>query len=150
IAAGDMEFKLRFVSHGKIMQLGRIIGFTAEDGSPRLTEHPRVEIEHFIAEHRHLTKDYILKVGAFDGTDRNKSPMDCFQEMASHCISHRLPYTIGSNRRVSNLALAEECTRACLAYEPASAQTWNDLAILSLINTLARSMDMLALGSTES
>jgi hypothetical protein len=150
VATGDTEFKLRFIGHGRVAQLGRVVGFYIDDGSPRLTVHPRAEIEHFIAEHRYLTDDHILKVCAVAGVDHIKCARACFDEMLSRSLSFRMANMTGPHAPVSNLELAEDCVRYNLAVEPDSARNWNDLAVLTVVNTLARCMDMLALGSADS
>jgi hypothetical protein len=146
VAAGDTDYKMRFVGYGKVHPLGQVVGYTPTEDGPKLTTQPLAEIEHFIAETRYNTADHIARIARVNNihtTDR--ADLAHFVATAFHIYgAPQLP----NNGPHAALDRAAQAATARVESAPTAA-AWNDQAVTALWQTLAQSLDALATGTPD-
>jgi hypothetical protein len=145
-AAGDTDYKMRFVGYGQVHPLGKVVGYTPTEDGPKLTTQPLAEIEHFIAETRHSTPEHVARIAAVNGLPTiDRADLAQFLATGFHIFGAQQLPNNGPHAAIDRAAQA--ATARLLAAPTASA--WNDHAVTALWQTLARALDGLATGETE-
>ena len=141
VCAAENKFLLKLLSCGKVHQLDEVVESSYEQGGPRLTVHPRVEIEHFMSMHESFNEKYLLNAAQFDDVLRFGSQTEVLEHLLAISLGYVDPYNFSWPRpRYYDLEHGLKIAHLALEGSPDSFAAWNNLAVLSLHNTVAQSL----------
>ncbi len=138
ICAAEIKFLLQLLKKGQLYQLGEVVESSYEAKGPRLTVHPRVEVELFVAMHQCFTKDDLLEAAKQDDLTLNDMPSKVYQRMVSLSLRYENPYTPFSDYSFYDLEAARKAAEFALESDPDSSENWNNFAVLQLRQTVSR------------
>jgi len=147
-AAMENKFHLTALQHGKLVQTGKLISAAYEDNGPRLTGHPRIEIEHFLALYESSDLKSMIKATRFVDGLRNCSRRDALGQLQTLSLEYHSAYLQDSRVKYYDLDAAETIARETVLMDNSSAAAWNDYALIKTKNQVRRSRLFLHLAAS--
>lgn len=93
-AAAENKLQLAVLSKGKLIQTGELLGGTkvSEDVGERLTVHPKIELEHFVATSIFESYEYMQKCALFDEDLNSKDRFQIAFDLLKNILLHEICY----------------------------------------------------------
>lgn len=144
ICAAENKFLLNLLGAGKLYQLGEVVESSYEQGGERLTVHPRVEIEHFMAMHQLFTEDNLIQAAKRERAPDGVSDIEALRGALTLSLGYVDPYNVSFPKpSMYNLDQALTIAKIVARRDPESFSSWNTLIALSIRNLIAHSMQAL-------
>jgi glycosyltransferase involved in cell wall biosynthesis len=142
LGAAENHLHLNILTKGKIMQIGEIVEgtFEKEDIGPRLTVHPRIEIEHFQVIYEAFNCQNLLSAALNSKQLNNLSKKQILEKLISTSLNFMIPYPEKLKFQYYDFdkaCLISRYSLSCFFNEP---EVWNDYSILNLRKTVNRSL----------
>ncbi len=134
-AAAENKFQLAVLSKGKLFQTGELHGGTRvnDDVGERLTVHPKIELEHFVATTLFANYQYMQKCAVFDDYLKTKDNFSMNFYLLNNILSYEICYQEGNKfYKYSNFDLAISFLSKLIEEDKAFETYLTDLQILSL------------------
>ena len=141
---------ISLLTKGKLIQIGEVIESSFELSKDRLTVHPRVEIEHFMAMSSSFTRENLLLASKFENSLEGKNEDDIFNYILSLSLRYKNPYISMFNLNYYDLNKANYIAKLSLELDPYKFETWNNYSIVSLRLTVTNTLNQLYLAKAFS
>ncbi len=140
MCAAENKLHLNILSQGPIQQVGEMMEGAFEEKGPRLTIHPRIEIEHFQAVYEAFSCEALVRSAKQDPAWGKKSDELLLKDLISLSLKYPIAYRERMNYKYYDLEKARSISQFALLKFPHERSFWNDHGLLNLRLSINQSL----------